>query len=200
MRNHWTGLKACATCAWGAVWVGGVTIAVFGQAPQKPATGPLVDGKHLLMQIEQVPLAGNTTIFGDPSKPGPYILRTQLAPNATTRPRYHNQDRWVTVLKGTWWVGQGNVFRTDTLVPVREGGVMYQPANLRTFDVAGSGEVTLQISGNGPVKSVHAEVDAKGQPVPPGGPYPGSEGEDGGRGYGRGRGGRRGAPPPMPMQ
>jgi hypothetical protein len=54
--------------------------------------------------------------------------------------------------------------------------------------------VILQIIGNGPTKSVHAEVDAKGQPVPIGGPYPGDVGEGEGR-RGRGRGGRRGTPP-----
>ena len=177
-----------------AVWLGTATIAAFGQTPQKQASGPQVDDKRLILQFEQVALTGNTLIFGDPSKPGMYVLRGQLASNATTRPRYYDQDRWVTVLKGTWWVGQGDVFRTDKLVPIREGGFMYLPAKLRHFDVAGSGEVTLQIMGNGPVNSVHAEVDAKGQPVPIGGPYPGEGGETTGR---RGRGGRRGAPPPM---
>jgi hypothetical protein len=70
---------------------------------------------------------------------------------------------------------------------------MYQPAGLRTFDVAGDGEVVLQIAGDGPVKSTHAEVDAKGVAVPEGGPYPEDlVGETTGRG--RGRGGRRGQP------
>jgi hypothetical protein len=178
-----------------AVWLAAVAIAVFGQTPQqKPASGPLIDDKRLLMQIEQVALTGTTTIFGDPAKPGFYILRSHLAPTARTRPRYYDQNRWVTVLKGTWWVGQGDVFKTDKLVPVREGGVMYLPANMRHFDVAGGGEVVLQIIGSGPVNAVHAEVDAKGQPVPIGGPYPEDAATEGtGR---RGRGGRRGMPPP----
>ncbi len=81
-----------------------------------------------------------------------------------TRPYYDDQDRWVTVLKGTWWVGQGAVFKTDKLVPVREGGLMYQPANLHHYEVAGNDEVILQMTGNGPVKSVHSEMDEKGTP------------------------------------
>jgi len=95
-----------------AVWLASVTIAVFGQTPQqKPAPRPLIDDKRLLMQIEEVALSGTTTIFGDPSKPGLYIVRSHLATNARTRPRYYDQNRWITVLKGTWWVGQGDVFR-----------------------------------------------------------------------------------------
>jgi hypothetical protein len=72
---------------------------------------------------------------------------------------------------------------------------MYLPANTRHFDVAGSGDVILQIIGHGPVNAVHAEVDEKGQPVPVGGPYPGEGEESGTRRGGRGRGGRRGMPP-----
>jgi hypothetical protein len=176
-----------------ALWLGGATMAAFAQAPAKPPSGPLLDSKHLLLQVEQLAPSENVGIFSDPARAGIYITRTQLAASAMARPHYRDQDRWVTVLKGTWWVGQGDVYRTEKLVPVREGGMMYQPANLRTYDVAGASEVILQIVGVGPVKSTHAEVDAKGQPVPVGGPYP--EQATGETGRGRGRGGRRGQPP-----
>ena len=177
-----------------AVWLAAVTIVVFGQTPQqKPATGPLLDDQRRLMEPEQVALTGTTHIFGDPAKSGLYIVRAHLAPNTKSRPRYYDQNRWVTVLKGTWWIGEGEVFRTEKLVAVREGGVMYLPANMKHYDMAGSGNVVLQIVGNGPVRSVHAELDAKGQPVPVGGPYPEDAQPEGGR---RGRGGRRGQPPP----
>jgi hypothetical protein len=176
-----------------AVWLGHATIVLVAQAPQKAPSGPIVDDKRLVMQVDQVALGGTTNVFGDPSKSGTYVVRQKLAPNTKTRPRYYDHDRWVTVLKGTWWVGQGDVFNTGKLVPIREGGFMYQPAGLRTFDVAGDGEVVLQIAGDGPVKSTHAEVDAKGVAVPEGGPYPEDlVGETTGRG--RGRGGRRGQP------
>jgi quercetin dioxygenase-like cupin family protein len=181
-----------------AIWLGCVTAAVFGQAPQQksPPAGPLLDDKHLTMQAEQVQPNGTTPILGDPAKSGLYVVRTQLAPNAKVRPRYFDQDRVVTVLKGTWWVGEGEVFRPEKVSPVREGGVMYFPANMKHFEVAGSAEVVLQVVGNGPVKAVHAEVDASGQMVAIGGPYPEDAVEEGRGGrYGRNRG-RRGAPPP----
>ena len=181
-----------------AVWLCSATVAMFAQAPPKAPSGPLVDEKRLVMQEDQVALSGTTNVFGDPSKPGTYVVRMQIAPNTKARPRYYDHDRWVTVLKGTWWVGQGDVFSAARLSPVREGGLMYQPANLRTFDIAGDTDVVLQVMGTGPAKSTHAEVDARGVPVPPGGPYPeDAVGEGGGR---RGRGGRRGQPPPQPQQ
>jgi hypothetical protein len=190
---------AWGACALGAVVLVGTVVPIFGQAgPSSPPAAaaarqvPLVDSTRLFMQVEQLALAGNTSVFSEPSKEGFYVVRQKLAPTHMNRPQYYDRDRWVTVLKGTWWVGQGDVFKIDKLVPVREGGFMYQPANLHHYDIAGGSEVILQVAGIGPVKSVHTEVDEKGQPVPIGGPYPGEEGE-GGRGYRR-RG--RGAPPP----
>ena len=165
-----------------AIWLGSITIAVSAQTPPpKPQTAPLVDSSRLFLQIEQADQPGITSIFGNPAQQGMYVTRERIAANTKNRPRYYDQDRWVTVLKGTWWVGKGDVFRQDKLVPVREGGLMYQPANLKYYDTTGSGDVLLQVMGIGPVKSVHAEVDAAGQPVPIGGPYPEDMDEGGGR-------------------
>jgi hypothetical protein len=174
-----------------AAWIGTAMVAVFGQSPTPPSDSQ-IDTRRLIVQSENVTLSDTSSLFGDPAKTGTYIVRTRLAPNTKTRPRFYDQDRWVTVLKGTWWVGEGDVFRPEKVVPVREGGLMYQPANMKTFDITGSSEVILQITGNGPIKPTHAEVDIAGMPVPVGGPYP----EDlAAEGTGRRRG-RRGAPPP----
>ena len=164
-----------------AILLGSATIVVSAQAPQSKAqSGPLVDSTRLLVQIEQTP-AGTTRVYGDPAQPGMYVSRVHLRPNARNRPKYNDQDQIVTVIKGTWWVGKGDVFRQDRLVPVREGGLMYLPAKLTYYDVAGSGDVILQITGVGPVNSTPAELDAAGKPVPPGGPYPEDLQDGGGR-------------------
>src|SRR5687767_1495134 len=162
-----------------AILLGNATFVVSAQAPQpKSASAPLVDASRLIVHIEQTP-AGTTRVYGDPAQPGMYVSRVNLVPNAKNRPRYNDQDQIVTVLKGTWWVGKGEVFQQDRLVAVREGGLMYLPAKLAYYDVAGSGDVILQITGVGPAKSTHAELDAAGNPVPVGGPYP-EDMQDGG--------------------
>ena len=164
-----------------AFWLSSVTIAVSAQTPQPRAqAGPLVDSSRLVLQIEQTP-TGTTRVYGDPAQPGMYVNRVLLRPNAKNRPHYNDQDQIVTVLKGTWWVGKGEVFRQDRLVAVREGGLMYLPAKLTYYDVASSGEVILQITGVGPVQSTHAELDAAGVKVPVGGPYPEDMQDAGGR-------------------
>ena len=138
----------------------------------RPSSAALIDAAHPFMQAEEVALKGDTVVFGDPLKIGPYMLRSKLNANQTIRPHYEDQDRWITVLKGTLWIGKGDVFSPSKLLPIREGGVAYLPANTHYFEMGGDEDVVVQVTGSGPVKSVHTELDAKGQPVPPGGPYP----------------------------
>ena len=81
-------------------------------------------------------------------------------------PHYHDQDRYVTVLKGTWWTGAGDVYKPETMTPIRAGGFLFHPAGYHHYDGARDEEVIVQIIGMGPVQTVRTEVDEKGQPVP----------------------------------
>jgi quercetin dioxygenase-like cupin family protein len=117
------------------------------------------------MNPEQALTGGSVRVLGDQSKPGMYIYRNRFAPGNTSRPHYHDQDRYVTVIKGTWWTGEGDVFQPDKMVPIKPGGFMFHPAGLHHYDGAKDEEVIVQIMGMGPVKTVQTEVDEKGNPV-----------------------------------
>ena len=138
---------------------------VTGQAPARPPVKPLVDADNKRMQPEDG--MTSVTVFGDPSKPGIYVLRNRFAPGITSRPHFHDQDRYVTVIKGTWWTDEGDVFRADKMVAIKQGGFMFHPANYHHYDGAKDEEVVVQIMGMGPVKTVQTEVDAAGNPVRP---------------------------------
>ncbi len=138
---------------------------IVGRAQQRPSAPPLVDKDHLRMQPEAALTGGSVRVFGDQGQPGMYVYRNRFAPGVTSRPHYHDQDRWVTVIKGTWWTGEGDVFQPDKMVPIKEGGMMYHPAGFHHYDGAKDGEVIVQIMGMGPVKTVQTEVDASGNPV-----------------------------------
>ena len=131
-----------------------------GGAAEPPA--PLVDGtKTLIMQPEQA-LTG-ARVMGDPAKPGWYVSRTRFAAGSGTRPHYHDQDRYVTVIAGTWWTGAGDIYKPETMVPIKAGGFMFHPAGYRHYDQARDEDVVVQIIGMGPVKTVRTEVEAKGR-------------------------------------
>jgi hypothetical protein len=96
----------------------------------------------------------SVVIAGDPTKPGLYVLRNRFPPHVMSHPHFHNQDRFVTVIKGTWWtaVGPGaDVFDPDKTQPLAAGGFMKHPAGVHHYDGAKDTEVIVQIIGLGPV-------------------------------------------------
>jgi predicted metal-dependent enzyme (double-stranded beta helix superfamily) len=101
-------------------------------------------------------------ILGDPSQPGNYVLRITFAPGTGTRPHFHNQDRYITVLEGTWWVAGGPDAAThnpEAMRPIKASSFLYQPANGIHYDQARAEAVTVQISGVGPMKTTRVESD-----------------------------------------
>ena len=53
-------------------------------------------------------------LFGDPSKPGPYVARIKWYPGKFSRPHFHPNDRFFVVISGTWWMGTGTQYDPDS--------------------------------------------------------------------------------------
>lgn len=95
-----------------------------------------------------------SNIFGDPSRPGLYVMRITFAPGTGSRPHYHSTARYITVIKGTWyssWGPKSDVYNPDDMVAVPEGTFIYQPPEGHHYDMAKDEEVIVQIMGMGPV-------------------------------------------------
>lgn len=93
-------------------------------------------------------------IYGDPSKPGLYVMRITFAPGTGSRPHYHSTARYITVIKGTWYTSYGpesDVYNPDEMMAVPEGTFIYQPPGGHHYDMAKDEAVTVQIMGMGPV-------------------------------------------------
>ena len=93
-------------------------------------------------------------IAGDPEKPGIYVVRLTFPRGHGNRPHAHSQDRYVTVLKGTWWsaIGAGSeVYDPSRMVPMKPGSFVKHPAGGVHYDGARDEEVVVQITGIGPV-------------------------------------------------
>lgn len=131
----------------------------IGRAQQAPPVVPLVDSTHRRMQPEAALTFTGTTlnVVGDPAKPGLYVIRRRFKPGEMSRPHMHNTDRLVTVIKGTWWTNEGDVFSPATAVPIKAGGFMLHPAGLHHYDGAKDEEVIVQIIGIGPVVTTDTE-------------------------------------------
>ncbi len=89
-------------------------------------------------------------LHGDPTKPGLYIVVNRFKPGNFSQPHFHPNDRYVTVLKGTWWVGTGNVWDPATTVPMPTGSFVTHFGKQVHYDGAKDEEVWVLIVGEGP--------------------------------------------------
>lgn len=90
-------------------------------------------------------------LHGDPDKPGLYIIRIRFPPGASSRPHHHSQDRFITVIQGTWYAGRGDKYDMNDTVAIKAGGFMKHPAGAVHFDGAKDDAVIVEIRGMGPV-------------------------------------------------
>jgi hypothetical protein len=112
----------------------------------------------------------SVVLAGDPTRAGIYVIRNRFPPGVMSRPHFHNQDRFVTVIKGTWWTAvgaDGDVYNPDKTVPLAAGGFMKHPAGVHHYDGAKTEEVVVQIIGMGPVTT----TQLGGIALPAGSPF-----------------------------
>ena len=114
---------------------------------------------------EQIPwskpsAAGTQTaiLFGDPSKPGPYVQLLKRPPNNWSRPHFHDNDRYISVIEGTMLIGTGSKFDPEKTVPIRAGGFIRDIAKQVHYDGSGEDGITIEIFGMGPATSTPAET------------------------------------------
>jgi hypothetical protein len=94
-------------------------------------------------------------LFGDPTKSGLYgVLVKWLAGNHFSRPHFHPNDRFITVLSGTWWVGSGTDFDpSNGSVPMPAGSFITHYGKQVHWDGAKDTDAILLIVGDGPATS-----------------------------------------------
>jgi hypothetical protein len=96
-------------------------------------------------------------LFGDPSKPGPYVVRLKWLPGNMSRPHFHPNDRFFVVLSGTWWMGTGEKFDPESTVPAPAGSYVIHYGGKVHFDGAKDEETIIQVWGMGPATATPAE-------------------------------------------
>src|SRR5687768_3663708 len=94
-------------------------------------------------------------VEGDPSKPGFYLTINHFPAGVMSRPHYHPDERYIIVMRGTWYTDEGEVFRPNQTVPLKPGDFMRHPKGGPHYDGALDEDTWVAISGYGPT---HATV------------------------------------------
>jgi quercetin dioxygenase-like cupin family protein len=178
-------MRKVATLVLGTVALAGVAAVAYGQgmAPQGPSMadasindpkGPVPDAKNIPFippEKLQAMFAGNgeqqIKLFGDPSQPGMYGVLIKWDPGKGSRPHFHDQDRFIYVVSGTWWVSSSTHYDPKLTYPMPAGSFVTDIKNTVHWDGArvGGPPAILELVGMGPVKTI--QVDENGKPLPP---------------------------------
>lgn len=92
-----------------------------------------------------------SVLIGDPSKPGPYVIRVKLPGGTKMLPHRHSEDRIYTVISGIFYIGLGEKFDDAKLQAFAPGSVVVLPAGQSHFHWAKSGEYVTQVTAIGPL-------------------------------------------------
>jgi len=110
-------------------------------------------------------------LVGEPSKPGPYVIRVKVPAGVKLMPHMHPEDRIYTVISGVFYIGLGKTFDADKLKAYPPGSVVVLPGHTPHFHWAKSGEYVTQVTASGPLGLEY--VDPKDDPrkqAPPASP------------------------------
>lgn len=103
--------------------------------------------------VPQLPGLAAMLIKGNPDETGLYIMRVKFGAGVKSPPHHHDQDRYVTVVSGTWSFGIGENFACENTVPLGAGSYAVHPKGALHFDGSCGDEVIVEITGMGPVKT-----------------------------------------------
>jgi hypothetical protein len=139
----------------------GIAFALLCASPTSADLNPKALAYHLPKDIPWVDQGNGSmraVLAGDPDKPGLYVLLNRWKAHNMSHPHFHPNDRFITVISGTWWVGTGPRFDPDSTVPLPPGTVVTHFAKQIHYDGAKDEDAVLEIVGMGPATATPAET------------------------------------------
>jgi len=86
-------------------------------------------------------------LYGDSSQGGAWVDRVMIPAGGRVLAHTHPQDELVTVIEGTWYLGEGERFDPAKLKGYRQGSFIVIPAGVSHFVAAKESAVIVQRSG-----------------------------------------------------
>jgi anti-sigma factor ChrR (cupin superfamily) len=88
-------------------------------------------------------------MYGDSTRGGAWVDRVKMPAGVSVPAHTHPHDELVTVIEGTWYLGQGERFDQARLKGYPAGSFIVIPAGVPHFIAAKDGAVIVQLGGNG---------------------------------------------------
>ena len=88
--------------------------------------------------------------IGDPTQAGLYALKVKFGQGLKLLPHFHRDDRVVTLVSGTMYLGYGDTWDESKMVKMTLGAVWTEPAGVAHYGWAKDGEAMLYLVAVGP--------------------------------------------------
>jgi len=108
------------------------------------------------------PEARLAVLVGDPTQPGPYVVRVKVPSGVKLMPHRHPEDRIYTVMSGVFYIGLGEQFVGEKVKAYPPGCLVVLPGDMPHFHWAKSGEYVTQVTAIGPLGLEY--MDSKDDP------------------------------------
>ena len=135
----------------------GYAAGVVGPVPPASSLDPKAFKMTLPENINWRPAEGLTgtdaaVLVGDPAKEGFYVVLNRFHPGNFSRPHFHDNDRYIMVISGEWWVDTGGKFDPNRTVPMKPGTFVMHAGREVHYDGARAGaeDAIVMIFGQGP--------------------------------------------------
>ncbi|MEI7970794.1 MAG: cupin domain-containing protein [Betaproteobacteria bacterium] len=101
-------------------------------------------------------------VSGDPSQPGPYVVRYRMPSGMKIAPHRYADERELTVIKGIFWLVPGESYNWKDMNEYKQGSVIVKEAGKPYFGWARTA-VVIEEKGTGPsaIEYVHPEDDPR---------------------------------------
>ena len=145
-----------------ALLVSAAAVPAYAQPAKKPASQPAVNGgAHAAPMVNAsemkwgpAPPAFNAgaqmaVVDGDPSKPGPFVVRVKFPAGFKVMPHWHPTDESVTVISGTLVAGMGEKWDDAATKTFTAGAFARMPKKMPHY-VQAKEDTTVQVHGTGP--------------------------------------------------
>jgi anti-sigma factor ChrR (cupin superfamily) len=115
----------------------------------------------IMKGCELAPVSGDFNADG-----APFVLRIRCMDGIKVPAHWHPMDENLTVMKGTFLIGDGETFDESKLQTMNVGNFISMPKEMRHFALC-KGETIVQVHGTGPFKVNWVNPSEVQPPVPP---------------------------------
>jgi pimeloyl-ACP methyl ester carboxylesterase len=98
-------------------------------------------------------------LYGDPARVGPYMIEIRVPANTSIAPHTHRDDRFATVVSGTWYFGYGTDRAEARVKALSAGGLYTEPGQAPHFAFTRDEPAVVRITGMGPSDTAFTKAE-----------------------------------------